>query len=229
MDNENKQRLDGFGKAVEDVLVNPKAVERKKREAEERARLEEEQASPWTRERVERELARVSREGVFTVFDGKEVRHRANFQGHDFSGLDLSGLDLSEVNLDSAKLTGANLSGCLMTSTNLHGADLDGANLENINAQSANFHGACLCRTKISDANLRKANCYGACYEDSQGFDVEERPLTQNEEVSAKRKQSEGYKVQIIESELKVRYFGETLEGANVTGIASVCNRRMLK
>jgi uncharacterized protein YjbI with pentapeptide repeats len=226
---EQKPRVDRDGNLVWDALENPKAVERKKREAQEKARLEVEANEPWSRAKVERELGKLALKPPTAVVDGKESFDHLNLHGADLSGLDLSGLNLSRVNMHGADLSGADLTGCLLTEANLHGANLDGAILEKTNAQSANFHDACLCRTKISDANLRKSNLSNVCYENSQGFDINEKPLTDKEQLSAKRKQAEGFKVQIVESELKVKYFGGTVEGANVAGMTTSCKRRMLK
>lgn len=224
-----KPRIGLDGNPAQDVSTNPKAIERKAREAEVRVRLEAEAKEPLSRSKIERELTKLSQKAPMATIDGRDVFESLNLHGADISGLDLSGLNLSNVNMHGVKAVGTNFTGCLMVNANLYGADLDGAVLEKANAQSANLSEACLCRTTITDANLRKANCHGACYESSQGFDVEEKPLTEKERLVANRRQAEGFKVHVVEAESKVKYFGSTLEGANVTAMESVCKRRMLK
>jgi hypothetical protein len=228
---EIKPRIGPDGKPVKDVSVNPFAVERKQREAEDRARREEEGKKPWSREKVEKEIARAAQEKPMQVIDGIESRSHANFHGADLSGLDLSGLDLSYVNMHGAKLIGANLSGCRLIQANLAEASMTGAVLDKINAVEANLSGACLCASKANKAQFMGANLSECCFEANEGIDIVEKPLTVAEEAFAKYKQSEGFRVNILHDEkekgnARVLYIGATLEKANVTGMRTTCRRK---
>jgi len=225
MADEHPPRLLSDGTVAHDVVVNPKHTERVAREAFERARLEAENTEPWSRSKVERELARATARGSLGVVNGQEVRDSINLHGVDLSGLDLSGLDLSRANLHGAKLKGTNLSGAKLTNANLHEAELSGADLQNVNAVEANFHGACLCRSKAGKSHFMKANLSESCHEAAEGLDIQEKPLTAAEHKQAKYRQSEGFRANIHVDEGVVRYYGPTLEGANVHGMKTKCKR----
>jgi uncharacterized protein YjbI with pentapeptide repeats len=238
----NNPRIDlNTGIEATDVNVNPKAVERKQREAEERDRLAAEATEPWSRAKVERELARAAASESFGVVNGQEIRNSANLHGVDLAGLDLSGLDLSRANLHGAKLVGTNLNGARLVGANLHDADLGDAQMEDVNAVEANFHGACLCGSKVAKTHFMKANLSECCHEATSGLDIEEKPLTAAEEKKARSfmgmvRRLFGYdedasgqaRASISTEEGKVRYYGETLENANVSGMKAVCKRRKI-
>lgn len=223
--NENV-RIGKDGNPAEDSAINQKAVERKVREAGERERLEAEAREPWSRTKVEREITRSASQESLGVINGENITNRINLHGVDLSGLDLSGLDLSKANLHGAKLVGTNLSGCRLVGANLHGADLADAEMEDVNAVEANFNGACLCRAKVNKTHFMKANLSECCHEACDGLDVEEKPLTSAEEKKAQHLQSEGFRTFVDVDQGKVRYFGSTLDGANVTGMSSTCKTR---
>ena len=233
------KRVGPDGEPVQDIAINPKAIERKAREAEERSRLAAGAAEPWSRAKVERELARAAAAESPGVVNGQEVRNSANMHGADLSGLDLSGLDLSRTNLHSANLAGAKLTGCRLVGANLNDADLSDAEMEDVNAVEANFHGACLCGAKVEKTHFMKANLSGCCYEAVDGLDIEEKPLTPAEGKKARSlvgmfrrflgsddgAPSSGVRASVLIDEGKVRYCGQTLEGANLTGMKPLCKR----
>lgn len=218
-------RIGKDGNPVTDLSVNLKAIERKAREAEERQRLEAEAREPWSRAKVERELARSASQESLGVINGEEIANSVNMHGADLSGLDLSGLDLSKANLHGANLVGTNLSGCRLVGANLCEADLTDAEMQDVNAVEANFHGACLCGSKVDRTHFMKANLSEVCHEGIDGLDVEEKFLTAAEENKARHLQSEGFRAVILVDEGKVRYYGPTLEGANVHAMRSKCRR----
>lgn len=219
-------RLGPDGQPTEDVSENPMYVERLKREESERQRLEFERIEPWSRSKIERELKRLSEHGPSVATNGRKVRSAINLHGVDLSGQDLSGLDLSRANLHGAKLSGANMTGCRLVGTNLHGADLSGTALDSVNAVEANFHGACLCKADVSKTHFMKANLSEVCHESVVGLDLDEKPMTPAEVGQAKYRQSEGFHANILIDEGLVRYYGETLKGANVTGMSSAHKKR---
>jgi uncharacterized protein YjbI with pentapeptide repeats len=221
-------RFHADGSILEDIKENPLHLARVQREANEKEKLEAEALEPWSRAKVERTLARAASEGVLGVVNGQEVKSDANFHGADLSGLDLSGLDLSRANLHGAKLAGAKLSGCRLVNANLHEADLSGASIDGANAVEANFHGACLCGSNVDKTHFMKANLSECCREATDGIDIEEKPLTAAEDKVARYRQSEGFRAHILTDEAVVRYYGATLEGANVHGMKTTCKRRAL-
>jgi uncharacterized protein YjbI with pentapeptide repeats len=226
---DQKPRVDRDGNLVWDVLENPKAVERKKREAEEKARLEAEANEPWSRAKVERELGRLALKPPVAVMDGREIFDRLNLHGVDLSGLDLSGLDLSGANMHGANLTAANLSNCRLVESNLSEALLTGASIENANAVGANLSKSCLCSAKIGKTHLMAVNLSDCCYQETDGLDLVEKPLTPAEDRAAKYKQSEGFRVDTVTDQkgaVKFVYVGSRMEKANITGMKSTCQRR---
>ena len=123
------------------------------------------------------------------------------------------------------------MTGCRLVGANLHKANLTGALLENMNAVQANFSQSCLCSAKAAKTHFMGANLSECCYEDTDGVDVVEKPLTAAEEKKARHMQSEGFRVNILFDEkeqgnAKAVYVGATLEKANVTGMSQVCLRR---
>src|SRR4029077_5649862 len=224
--NDNSLRVGPDGQPAEDLNVNSKAVNRKAHEAVENIRMIAEQAEPWNRIRVERELARLYKTKTLVSISGHEIKSSLDLHGVDLSGQDLTGIDLSGVNLHSAKLTGTKLTGCRLVNSNLHGADLSEAMLDSANAVEANFHGACLCKASVAKTNFMKANFSECCHEGTDGLDVIVKSLTPAEVTFARHRQSEGFRAHVSIDEGVVRYFGSTLEGANVTGMSTVCKRR---
>lgn len=220
------QRIGPDGLPAEDVLVNPKYLERIGRETKERQKLESEAAEPWSRAKLERELARLSTQKPSYVIDGVEIKSGLDLHGADLSGLDLSGLDLSRSNMHGAKLAGSNLANCRLVGTNLHGADLSGTDMSGVNAVEANLHGACLCDANVSKTHFMKANLAEACHEDVSGLDIVEKPMTPAETAQARHRQSEGFRVNVSTDDGTVRYFGDTLSGANVAGMSRVHKKR---
>jgi uncharacterized protein YjbI with pentapeptide repeats len=221
------KRLDSKGAAVEDWLENPKAVERKKIEAEERARIEAEGLEPWGRAKIERELSRISKQST----DQEFMRTRLNLSEVDLSGQDLSGLDLSGANLHGAKLVGADLSGCRLVGANLSNAIMTGASLEKANAVDANFSSACLCSTKSGKTHFMGANLSDACFEGNVGIDIVEKKATPAEVLLSAKDQSLGARAVVVYDDTgkggaKVLYLGDTLSQANITGMRSVCRSR---
>jgi len=222
----NPPRIGQDGQPAVDWDVNPKHLARLEREAAERTRLEAEQAEPWGRAKIERELARLSEKGSLGVVNGREVKNSLNLHGVDLSGQDLSGLDLSGANLHGAKLAGAKLTGCRLVGSNLHGADLSGAALDGANAVGANLHGACLCGAQVGKTHFMSANLSECCHEGADGLDVEVKPLTAAENTVARRRQADGVRAHIDVDAGVVRYFGDTLNGANVTEMSAKCKRK---
>jgi uncharacterized protein YjbI with pentapeptide repeats len=218
-------RFHADGTVLEDAKENPLHLGRVKLEAEKKAAVEAEALEPWSRSKVERTLALAGADGVLGVVNGQEVRADANFHGADLSGLDLSGLDLSRANLHGTKLIGTKLSGCRLVGANLHEADLSGAEIENVNAVEANFHGACLCGAQVDKTHFMKANLSESCHEGTDGLDIEEKPLTAAEAQVAKYRQSEGFRANVHVDEGVVRYYGSSLEEANVHGMKTACKR----
>lgn len=214
------------GSIANDVDENPKYLSRVDREAADRARLVAEQAEPWGRAKIERELSRLSAQESLTVINGEPIKDTINLHGVDLSGQDLSGIDLSRANLHGANLSGSKLSGARLVGTNLHGANLSGAVLDGVNAVEANFHGACLCRADVSKTHFMKANLSETCHEATAGLDINEKTMTPAETALAKYRQSEGFRVSISIDEGLVRYYGDTLKESNVTGMASLCKRK---
>lgn len=230
---EKTRRFDSDGEVVEDVMENPKAVERKLREANDRARLEAESKEPWSRAKVERELGRLALKPRTTVIDGREIFDRLNLHGVDLSGLDLSGLDFSGVNMHGANLTGSILSGCRLVDANLCEATLTGAAFEQANAFGANLNKACLCAAKIGKTHFMTANLSESCCEATEGLDIVTNPLTPAEAAAAKYKQAEGFRVEILyddkeQGNARVLYVGATLEKANISSMKTVCQRRKI-
>jgi uncharacterized protein YjbI with pentapeptide repeats len=218
-------RFGSDGSQCEDVTANPKAIARRAIEQAEKTREEAEARSPWTRNRVIAAISSIAQRNVLSHDGMSKARIQLNLHGVDLSGLDLSGLDLSRANLDSAKLSGANLNGCRLVGANLHVADLTGAILDGVNAVEANLHGACLCKARVANTHFMKANLSEVCHDGTDGLDITEKPLTAAEDTMARRKQSEGFRVHIAVDEGVVRYYGATLEGANVTGLSAKCKR----
>lgn len=240
MADEKTTRLLKDGSVAEDVLVNPKHLERMALQAAEKERADAEASEPWSREKVERTIARATSEGVLGIVNGQEVKADINLNGADLSGLDLSGLDLSRANLHGARLVGAKLTGCRLVNANLNEADLSGAEMDDVNAVEANFHGACLCGSKVAKTHFMKANLSECCHEDVDGLDIEEKPLTPAEDKKARsfvgmfkrlfgsddEVISGGARASISTEDGKVRYYGETLSGANVHRMKPICKRR---
>jgi hypothetical protein len=220
------QRIGPDGLPADDVLVNPKYLERIDREAQERRRIESESNSPWSRGRVEKALAIVAAQGSVGVVNGRPIKGAVDFHGADLSGLDLSGLDLSNANLHGANLSGSKMTGCRLVGANLHEANLTGAALDGVNAVEANFHGACLCKADVTKTHFMKANLYESCHEATVGLDLQEKPMTPAEVAQARYRQSEGFRANVSVDEGLVRYYGDTLKDSNVTGMASVCKRK---
>lgn len=213
------QRIGPDGKPAQDVVSNPKANARKAELQEERRRLAEEAAAPWSRERLEREIERLANEPSVSVFEGKEVRNRLNLAGEDLSGLDLSGLNLAGANLHGAKLAGADLTGASLSGANLSEADLSAAVLKGADLGLANLSKAQLFDADVTEASLKKANLSEAEYEGAKGLDIQEKVLTPAVLLEAKYKQAEGFKVDVRVDEGVAVYAGDQLEGANITGL----------
>lgn len=226
MSEKETPRLLSDGSIANDVTVNPKYLARVEMESSEQKSFIEEQVKPWGREKIERELARLSKKESFVVIDGKLIKHTINLHGVDLSGQDLTGLDLSHANLHGANLSGARLTGARLVGANLHGANLSGAILDGVNAVEANFHGACLCRADVSKTHFMKANLSEACHETTTGLDLEEKPMTPAEVGQARYRQSEGSRASVSVDEGLVRYYGDTLKDSNVTGMVSLCKRK---
>lgn len=226
MSEKTPPRLLSDGSIAQDVAVNPKYLARLDLETSEQARLKAEQEEPWGRAKIERELARLASQKSVIAMGGREIKHPIDLHGVDLSGQDLSGVDLSYANLHGAKLVGTKLTGARLVNANLHGADLTGAALDGVNAVEANFHGACFCKADVSKTHLMKANLSEVCHEDSSGLDIVENPMTPAEVGQARYRQSEGFRVDISTDGGKVRYFGDTLKGANVSGMSSVHKKR---
>lgn len=218
----SNERVDQDGKPAIDLLENPKAVERKKREEAARDALIEERKQPWSRERIERELVRIA---VINRTGGR-VKEAMDLHGVDLSGLDLSGLDLSRSNMHGASLVGTNLSGCRMVNVNLHGAELRDAVLEGTYAVDSNLHGACVCAARFSKSTLLGVNLQDACCEDAQDFPLQEVDLTPAEERLALQADVDSTMKEVLADQGKVRYVGDALRGANITGLSQVCRRR---
>jgi len=208
------QRIGPDGKPAEDVIVNPKAVERKAREAAEKARLEEEAKAPWSRERIETALESVRSKDPIGEVNGQVIAEQLNLHGADLSGLDLSGLNLSGANLHGAKLLGADLTGTSLAGANLSQADLSEAILKGCDLSSANLSESCICDADATEASFRKANLADACIEGAKGLDIRVVPLTFAEMRVAAA--SDG--VVNIDDGI-VLYKGDLTEDANIAGL----------
>src|SRR3990172_1342949 len=123
------------GLPAEDILPNPRAIERikKKAEEDEKRRAWDEETGPGkklTRAHVERMLTEASKMQSLIVIDGERQKASVNLHGRILDGVDLSGLDLAYANLCRASLRGAKLTRCRLFRANLSEADLEDADLE---------------------------------------------------------------------------------------------------
>lgn len=223
------KRIGRDGKPEEDVSVNPKAEDRKRREAQERSRVEAESKEPWSRTRIEREIARVReasrRSQSITLPNGVTVGPQVNLHEADLSGLDLSGLVLAGANLHGANLSGADLTGASLAGANLHGANLEAAKLKGCDLSRAVLQQSCLCWSDLSESTLLKSNLSDCCHQNVVGLDLKEAKLTAAELQAAKRRQAEGYRINIHEDRGVALHYGPQLVDANVEGMSSTCKR----
>lgn len=185
-------RLDPDGVPQVDLLVNPKAVERKEREAAEKAAFAAEAAAPPSRAKIERMIERASKLEPFEI-NGEKRPQGLNLHGWNLDGLDLSGLDLSHANMHGVSAKGTKFTGANLGHVNGHGgvfedAEFDDAvSMESFNGCRACFKGASfegvVARAKdggdsfaggLVGANLSESCCHAS----GSGLDIEEHGLT---------------------------------------------------
>lgn len=223
----NPPRIGQDGLPQEDWEVNPKYLERLKSEEAEKKRLEEEAASPWTRERVIAAVVAARTSAPKDPLpDGIYIGGQANLHGADLSDLDLSGLNLSDANLHGAKLVRANLSGSNLSRANLSGADLSFSNMTGADLWKANASGACFCGADVSKSRLHRINLSGSCVEGSLGLDLETKPLTQAD-LDLSGSVIGGKKIMTQVDQGVSTRVGPQLDEANLKDLSLKCTRKV--
>lgn len=194
---EKPPRLGPDGQPAKDWTVNPKAQERRAREAVERSRLEAEAAAPWSRDKVARMLEDVRKRESIHV-NGVDQPQSLNLHGVTLpDGIDLSSLDLSHANMHGVKVRGGKFVGSNMAHVNAHGAVFqecvfdDAESMESINLCQSCLKGSSFSGVKaegsgggvlgdekwskgLTSANLSESCCHGTV----KGLDIQEHDLT---------------------------------------------------
>lgn len=194
---ENPPRLGPDGKPAQDWAQNPKAAERKARQAAENAILEAEAAAPWSRDKIARMLDKLRSMEPIHV-NGQDQPRQLNIHGVELpDDIDLRSLDLSHTNWHGGKAKRARFSGSNLAHMNTHGAMLidcvfdDAESMESINLcqaclagssftgiESEGSGGGMLGNEKWSKglvaANLSESCCHGTV----KGLDIQEHDLT---------------------------------------------------
>lgn len=193
----NPPRIGNDGLLAQDLTENPKALERKAREAQERAALEAEAAAPWSRDKIGRMLDKLGKMEPIHL-NGQDQPRQLNLHGVELpDGIDLTGLDLSHTNMHGLKARRARFSGSNLQSVNAHGAKLrecffDGAeSMESINLCQACLGGSSFIGIEaegsgggvlgdekwskgLTSANLSESCCHGTV----RGLDIQDHELT---------------------------------------------------
>lgn len=191
------ERIGPDGKPAQDWTENPKAAERKAREAAERSRLEAEAAAPFSRDKVARMLDDLRKREPIHV-NGADQPQSLNLHGVMLpDGIDLSGLDLSHANMHGVKVKGGKFVGSNMAHVNAHGAIFQGCLFDDAESMEAiNLCQSCLGGSSFSGvksegsgggvlgdekwskglthANLSESCCHGTV----RGLDIQEHELT---------------------------------------------------
>lgn len=205
------------------LSVNPKAIERKAREARERSCREAEMMEPWSREKIDRIRARMKASRQENPGDLSGVTSalridlfRADLHGKSLHGVNLSFADIQEANLSESDFRGSNLFRSNLYHANLRGAIFIGCNLSEVNLSRS-----CLCDADFTEALLRGANLSGCCYEGAKGLDLKEVRMTAAELGLVKYMKTKGFRVSVNMDQGVAIHVGSQLEGSNVADIRS--------
>lgn len=193
---EHIPRLDSDRKSTQDWPVNPKAVERKARQAAENSVLEAEAAAPWGRDKIVQMLDKLRSQEPIHV-NGQDQPRQLNLHGVELpENIDLTGLNLSHANMHGVKTKGARFSGCDLSYVNAHGAVFtdcvfdDALSMESINLCQSCLSGSSFTGVEakgaasilggetlsggLTSANLSESCCHGTV----KGLDIQEHELT---------------------------------------------------